>query len=446
MASFQVDILSSILSGSLPILQNETLPIHTRTSIAKAMAVILPTKSRASVNSDDDLDDPEEFTDRQMAHVPYVSREAAFNKFSACEKNLENLVRGILNVFADCKKAGEQDVTQSRRPLYKFFHYFNKNEVCSQALTKIASEARDYDNSKELPLFLRFQTDLLQDVNKFIDEGLQALKSIREIEDWIPTQQESDEDRSARQKQKDQHTGMARWCLPNAKLCLDLIRKLTVNSKMVPVFIQGKIDRLQIVAMLNNFIEKLVGDKRNEYRLRHLDFKEVKFDPKNMICSICTIFSHFITKNEDHELKMLFVTDVVTDHANFKIETFKRARALFTRLSKELGLPDQNITSFNTAYDLIYQNQSITLSEDEIDLDDAPEEFLDPLTYTLISDPVELPTSHKIMDREAAVQMIRTNPIDPFNRQPLEISNLIPRPDIKEKIDIWVANQKSSKK
>ena len=31
--------------------------------------------------------------------------------------------------------------------------------------------------------------------------------------------------------------------------------------------------------------------------------------------------------------------------------------------------------------------------------DDAPDEFLDPLMATLMDDPVELPTSHEIIDR-----------------------------------------------
>ena len=31
--------------------------------------------------------------------------------------------------------------------------------------------------------------------------------------------------------------------------------------------------------------------------------------------------------------------------------------------------------------------------------DDAPEEFLDPLTYELMEDPVELPKSNTIVDR-----------------------------------------------
>ena len=36
----------------------------------------------------------------------------------------------------------------------------------------------------------------------------------------------------------------------------------------------------------------------------------------------------------------------------------------------------------------------------QIDFDDAPEEFLDPLMATLMEDPVELPDSHYVIDRQ----------------------------------------------
>ena len=35
----------------------------------------------------------------------------------------------------------------------------------------------------------------------------------------------------------------------------------------------------------------------------------------------------------------------------------------------------------------------------EINYDDAPDEFLDPLTCALMDDPVELPSSKNVMDR-----------------------------------------------
>jgi len=38
-------------------------------------------------------------------------------------------------------------------------------------------------------------------------------------------------------------------------------------------------------------------------------------------------------------------------------------------------------------------------TEEELQFDDAPDEFLDPLMAELMTDPVELPNSHLIIDR-----------------------------------------------
>ena len=53
---------------------------------------------------------------------------------------------------------------------------------------------------------------------------------------------------------------------------------------------------------------------------------------------------------------------------------------------------------------------------------------------TLMEDPVELPGSHTIIDRQTIELHLMNDKTDPFNRSPLTVDKLIPRPDIKERI------------
>ena len=62
----------------------------------------------------------------------------------------------------------------------------------------------------------------------------------------------------------------------------------------------------------------------------------------------------------------------------------------------------------------------------EEELGEVPEEFLDPLTYVTMLDPVLLPTSGMIVDRTTITQHLLSNTIDPFNRQPLTMGMLKP--------------------
>lgn len=46
--------------------------------------------------------------------------------------------------------------------------------------------------------------------------------------------------------------------------------------------------------------------------------------------------------------------------------------------------------------------------------------------FTLMRDPVQLPTSHVIVDRSTIVAHLLNDPHDPFNRAPLELDQVIP--------------------
>lgn len=51
---------------------------------------------------------------------------------------------------------------------------------------------------------------------------------------------------------------------------------------------------------------------------------------------------------------------------------------------------------------------------------------IDPLVYTLMTDPVILPTSKTTMDRSTIRSHLLSDPNDPFNRSPLKIEDVIP--------------------
>lgn len=85
------------------------------------------------------------------------------------------------------------------------------------------------------------------------------------------------------------------------------------------------------------------------------------------------------------------------------------------------------------------------MAQDEIDYTDAPEEFFDPLMATLMDDPVELPDSHYIIDRVTIEQHLLNDKRDPMSRAPLTLDQLIPRPDIKEKIEEYKMEKKALK-
>ncbi len=73
----------------------------------------------------------------------------------------------------------------------------------------------------------------------------------------------------------------------------------------------------------------------------------------------------------------------------------------------------------------------------EEELGDVPDDFLDPVLYTLMEDPVILPTSNVTVDRTMIKTHLLSDPHDPFNRQPLSIADVVPNVELKERIDAW---------
>lgn len=54
-------------------------------------------------------------------------------------------------------------------------------------------------------------------------------------------------------------------------------------------------------------------------------------------------------------------------------------------------------------------------AEEDVEMADAPDEYLDPITYTLMQDPVKLP-SGAVMDRPNVMRMLLSDPRDPTTR------------------------------
>ncbi len=70
----------------------------------------------------------------------------------------------------------------------------------------------------------------------------------------------------------------------------------------------------------------------------------------------------------------------------------------------------------------------------KINYDDCPEEFLDPLTYEIMEDPVILTSSNMTCDRQTIEIQLLSNPIYPYIRSSLTKEMLIPNKELKERI------------
>lgn len=82
-------------------------------------------------------------------------------------------------------------------------------------------------------------------------------------------------------------------------------------------------------------------------------------------------------------------------------------------------------------------------ADSDFDDDDIPDEYIDPIMGTLMRNPVRLPTSEQVVDRATIARQLVAQQIDPFNRQPLTLDQVVPVPELKGEIERWIKEKRN---
>jgi len=131
---------------------------------------------------------------------------------------------------------------------------------------------------------------------------------------------------------------------------------------------------------------------------------------------------------------------VARDGRSYKPYNFTHAAKILSGTS--LKSPEELATWLKLAKTI----EKVKLAEDqaEEDLGEIPEEFLDPLLYTLMVDPVILP-SKNVIDRSTIRSHLLSDPHDPFTRQPMTIADVQPATELRGQIEAFKAESKKKR-
>ena len=136
-----------------------------------------------------------------------------------------------------------------------------------------------------------------------------------------------------------------------------------------------------------------------------------------------------------------FAQAIARDVRSYKPANFPKAVEIMQRATPMS--PDQ-LAAWHTLSERVAAAKA-TEEEEEDDLGEIPDEFLDPLMADLMDDPVILPTSKNTINRSTIRSHLLSVAHDPFNRMPLKIEDVIPDTELKAKIDAWKAERKAAR-
>lgn len=279
------------------------------------------------------------------------------------------------------------------------------------------------NESKTGNQFVKFVNMLMNDTTFLLDESLESLKRIHETQELmrdeaayaaIPAEQQL-----SRERQLAADERQCRSYLTLGRETVDMFHYLTVEIKE-PFLRPELVYRLS--AMLNFNLQQLCGPKCNHLKVSSPD--KYGWDPRRLLNQLVDIYLHLDCDE--------FAAAIAQDERSFRKELFDDAADRMER--RQILLPS-SLDKFRALASRAHEI-SVANIKKEVDYNDAPDEFRDPLMDTLMEDPVTLP-SGVVMDRSVIVRHLLNSSTDPFSRQPLFEDNLKPNEELKKKIEAW---------
>lgn len=199
---------------------------------------------------------------------------------------------------------------------------------------------------------------------------------------------------------------------------LKLFTEALASSFTMPEIVQRLAD------MLDYNLDVMVGPKSSNLKVRNPE--QYNFDPKALLSALVDVYLNLAHSPP-------FILAVARDGRSYKPSNLEKA----TLILRKWSLKSPSELAAWTTLSANFKEAKALDEQAEEDLGEVPDEFLDPLMFTLMEDPVVLPTSGVSVDRSTIRSHLLSDPNDPFNRSPLKIEDVKEDESLKEKIGEW---------
>lgn len=349
--------------------------------------------------------------------------------FSSSNILKEHLLFSLLDVYVTIEKTGASsqfyDKFNSRYTISKIIEKLWQYDVYRQQLSNYSKDNVDF--------FIRFIARMLNDTTYLFDEAFNMLNEIHKGQKELGArengQDANEEEFGAtadleRQLGENERRAKSLMSLANQTM---MLFKLFTEQVPEGFTINELVDRL--AGMLDYNLNLMVGPKCSSLKVKEPE--KYDFDPKRTLGDLCVVYCNLGAQEK-------FVQAVARDGRSFDLQYFEKAHGILLRKTNIQSNLVEQFLKFGQRADA----ERRLYEQEELELGEVPDEFLDPLMYTLMEDPVILPGSKVTIDRSTVKAHLLSDPTDPFNRMPLKLEDVVDDVDMREKI----AQFKRSKK
>lgn len=341
----------------------------------------------------------------------------------------DNLLYSLLDFYVMVEKTGASsqfyDKFNSRYYVSVILEELWKNELYRHQLSSYSKNNVDF--------FIRFIARMLNDTTFLLDETFNELNLIHNFQQELKrrtigggepntelgTDEELAENLSSAERKAKSYMGLSNKTMELFKL----FTKEVPSGFVLPEIV----DRLS--SMLNYNLAAMVGPKCSQLKVE--DPKKYDFEPIRTLTDLCYIYSNLSSEDK-------FITAVARDGRSFKYELFVKAENILTTRTYTTPALLNTLRGFAQKAESKRQEDE----DEELELGEIPDEFLDPLMFTLMEDPVILPGSKISIDRSTIKAHLLSDSTDPFNRLPLRLDDVIDDTDLKNKIEAFKKQKK----
>ncbi|XP_007032650.2 PREDICTED: probable ubiquitin conjugation factor E4 [Theobroma cacao] len=345
--------------------------------------------------------------------------------FDGHQLSLEYLVRNLLKLYVDIEFTGSHtqfyDKFNIRHNIAELLEYLWQVPSHRNAWKQIAKE-------EEKGVYLNFLNFLINDSIYLLDESLNKILELKELEAEMSNSAEW-ERRSAQERQERTRLFHSQENIIriDMKLANEDVSMLAFTSEQItaPFLLPEMVER--VASMLNYFLLQLVGPQRKSLSLK--DPVKYEFRPKELLEQIVRIYVHLARG----DAKNIFPAAISSDGRSYNEQLFSAAADVLRRIGMDGRIIEDFIELGAKA-----KAAASEAMDTEAALGDIPDEFLDPIQYTLMKDPVILPSSRITVDRPVIQRHLLSDSTDPFNRSHLTADMLIPHTELKARIQEFI--------
>lgn len=352
--------------------------------------------------------------------------------FEGHQLSLEFLVRNLLKLYVDIEFTGSHtqfyDKFNIRHNIAELLEYLWQVPSHRNAWRQIAKE-------EEKGVYLNFLNFLINDSIYLLDESLNKILELKELEAEMSNTAEW-ERRPAQERQERTRLFHSQENIIriDMKLANEDVSMLAFTSEQitVPFLLPEMVER--VASMLNYFLLQLVGPQRKSLTLK--DPEKYEFRPKQLLKQIVYIYVHLARGDTEN----IFPAAISKDGRSYNEQLFSAAADVLRRIGED-GRVILEFTELGAKAKVAASEAMDT----EAALGEIPDEFLDPIQYTLMKDPVILPSSRITVDRHVIQRHLLSDNTDPFNRSHLTADMLISNTELKARIEEFIKSQERKK-